>query len=187
MMKSEIFQKMITTETLQLPKWQRFWHFSVVLYLLIIPIITTFSLTKDYFAGLFVNKRYPNEFLIFGYAWLLPAVAFYFRQKRCLRFKTIFISIDAEKFHQVVKETAKGLGWQVVKKTNTVIVAKSGFSWRSWGELITIIREKDRILFNSICDPDNRPSVASWGMNRRNRKIFEEHLRQTVPDRAFVK
>ena len=97
------------------------------------------------------------------------------------------MSVDTDTFHQAVKETAKDLEWQILKKTNTVIVAKSGFSWRSWGERITIIREKDRVLFNSICDPDNRPSVASWGMNKRNRRTFEEHLRQTAPNSAFVK
>jgi hypothetical protein len=42
----------------------------------------------------------------------------------------------------VVKETAKDLEWQIPRKTSTVIVSKSGFSWRRWGELITIIREK---------------------------------------------
>ena len=44
---------------------------------------------------------------------------------------------------------------EIIEKKSNLIVAKSGFSWRSWGELITIIRDKDRILFNSICDPDN--------------------------------
>lgn len=174
------------TKTLHLPKWQRFWHFSVVLFLLIIPVVTTFGLAKDYFTGSYIYKRYPGELFLFGYAWLLLSATFYFIQRRRLRFRTIYVSIDADTFHVVVKETAKDLEWQILKKTNTVIVAKSGFSWRSWGELITIIREKDRILFNSICDPDNRPSVASWGMNRLNRNTFEEHLRQKAPNSSLL-
>jgi hypothetical protein len=54
--------------------------------------------------------------------------------------------------------------WTIEKMTNDIVVAKSGFSWRSWGEQITIIWCKDKILFNSICEPDSIPSVTSLGM-----------------------
>ena len=65
----------------------------------------------------------------------------------------------------------------IEKVTEEAFIAKSGFSFRSWGEQITIIWEKDKILFNSICDPDRSPSIASFGMNRKNRKTFESFLK----------
>jgi hypothetical protein len=176
MMKSEIFQEMKETGNLHLSNWQRFWHFSIVLFLLIVPAITTINLVADYFTGSYSLKSYPSELFIYGYVWLIPATIFYYIQKRRLRFRTILISVDVKTFHQSAKITAKDLDWQILKMTDNVIVAKRGFSWRSWGELITIIRDHDRILFNSICDPENRPSVASWGMNKVNRITFENHL-----------
>lgn len=180
-MKSEALPKMKKTGTLELSKWQRFWHYSVVLFLLIMPVTMTFIFAKDYFSGSYVQKRYPIELFLFAYVWLIPALSFYFIQRQRLRFRAIYMSVDSDTFDQAVKETAKDLKWRILKKTNTLIVAKSEFSWRSWGELITIIRENDKILFNSICDPDKKPSVASWGMNRLNRKTFEEYLRKTTP------
>ncbi|HWJ28665.1 MAG TPA: hypothetical protein VNS32_19130 [Flavisolibacter sp.] len=49
-----------------------------------------------------------------------------------------------------------------------------------------LIREKDKILFNSICDPENQPSVASWGMNKLSRKSFGKYLHKAVSGGAFV-
>lgn len=177
-MRSKAVRKMIETETLQLSKWQWFWHFSVVPLLMIVPVVTTFNLAKDLLSGSYVYKTYQSELFLYGYIWVLPAIGFYFLQLKRLRFTTIIITVDKDVFQHAVRETAKELGWRILKKTNTLIVAQSEFSWRSWGELITIIREKDRILFNSICDPENRPSIASYGMNRLNRKVFEQYLRQ---------
>jgi hypothetical protein len=116
-----------------------------------------------------------------SYLPLIPAVAFYYIQKRRLKFKVIDMAINHDAFIEAVKETAQQLEWQIVKKNQNLIVAKSGFSWRSWGELITIIRVKDKILFNSICDPDNITSIASWGMNSVNLKTFEHFVKLNAP------
>ena len=45
------------------------------------------------------------------------------------------------------------------------------------GERITIIRDNNKILINSICDPDNRPSVSSWGQNRKNVNAFKKRIK----------
>ena len=86
-----------------------------------------------------------------------------------------------------MEQTAKELEWTIEKETNDIVVAKTGISWRSWGEQITIIWCKDKIFFNSICDPDNRPSLSSYGMNKLNRKIFEQFLLQNVAKIGLAK
>lgn len=93
-----------------------------------------------------------------------------------MKFKIINLSVDKETFEKAVEKTAKELKWEFVDAIGDTIVARSGFSWRSWGEQITIIWSKDKILFNSICDPDNKPSVASFGRNKVNRNTFEQAL-----------
>jgi hypothetical protein len=42
--------------------------------------------------------------------------------------------------------------------------------------MITIIRLKDGLLINSICDPDKRSSVVSFGWNRKNIRTFLKNL-----------
>ncbi|MES1181974.1 MAG: hypothetical protein ABUL44_04175 [Flavobacterium sp.] len=169
-------QQMKDTETLILTKGQTFWHYSIIPFLLIAPIMTTIDVFKYYVTHTY-NSTKPIDYT-FGYFWILPALIFYFIQKRRLKFKAINISVDNNIFHNAVEQTAKELEWNVQQMTRDIAIAKSGFSWRSWGEQITILHDKDKILFNSICDPDNRPSVASFGMNKLNLKTFEQILRQ---------
>jgi len=176
-MESQI-QKMKETGILTLTKGQTFWHYSIIPFLLIVPVMTTIDVFKYYVTHTYNSVTPIDELLKTGYIWILPALIFYFIQKRRLKFIIINVSVDKDSFHKAVEQTAKELEWSIKKNTSDTLVAKSGFSWRSWGELITIIWDKDKILFNSICDPDNRPSVSSFGMNKVNRKIFEQFVRQ---------
>lgn len=173
-------QKMLDNETLVLTKAQTFWHYSVVPFLLVLPVLTTIDVFKYYVTHTYTGVPSIEDIMSNGYIWILPAIAFYFIQKRRLKFKTINVSVDKDSFNKAVERTAKELEWSIIKNTKDIVVAKSGFSWRSWGEQITIIWSDDKILFNSICDPDNRPSVASFGMNKLNRKTFEESVKNNV-------
>ena len=169
-------QKMIETGILILTKQQVFWHYSIVPFLLVAPLMTTFYLFQ-HLTNTYTGVR-PIEDLAFAYIFVLPAVAFYFIQKRRLKFKVINVSVDKDTFKEAVYQTSQELKWTIEKTTTLAIVAKSGFNWKSWGERITIIWCSDKILFNSICDPDRIPSVASYGMNKMNRETFEQFLKQ---------
>jgi hypothetical protein len=177
-MTNKQIRKMRDTQILELSRGQLFWHYSVLVLLLVAPILTTVEAFKYYVLHDYTGPRPVEDLLLIGYLPIIPAIVFYFIQKRRLRFEIIDIQIDADSFKLAAEQTGEELEWDFLKMTPTLIVAKSGFSWRSWGELITIIREKDRILFNSICDPDNRPSVASWGMNKLNKKTFEQFAKK---------
>jgi hypothetical protein len=185
-MTQQQIQRMKDTETLVLTKGQTFWHYSVVPFLLIMPIMTTVDVFKYYVTHTYSAARPIGEIISTGYIWLLPAIAFFIIQRRRLKFRTINISVDKDAFKDAVEQTAKELEWTIEKATSDTVVAKSGFSWRSWGEQITIVWRSDKILFNSICDPDNRPSVASWGMNKVNRKTFEQFVRQNAANMRFA-
>jgi len=176
-MTSRSVQKMIETETLALTRGQLFWHYCIIGFFLIPPIMNIIDIFKYYITHTYQGVRTVGEMATWSYLPLIPAIAFYCIQKTRLRFKVIDVAADADTFMNAVKETAKELEWKIIDQKSNLIVAKSDFSWASWGELITIIRDKDKILFNSICDPDNRPSVASWGMNKVNLKTFEQYVR----------
>ena len=174
------------TETLVLTKGQTFWHYAVVPFLLVVPVLTTIDVFRYYVTNTYSAARPIEDLISTGYIFVLPAIAFYFIQKRRLRFQQIDVSVDKKTFKEAVEQTAKELEWTIVKSTSDTFIAKSGFSWRSWGEQITVIWCNDKILFNSICDPDKRPSVSSFGMNKVNRKTFEQFLREGAASAASV-
>ena len=186
-MTSQSIQKMKDTQTLVLTKGQLFWHYCILIFFLIPPIMTTIDVFKYYVTHTYRGVRTIGEMATWNYWPLLFAIVFYFVQKKRLKFKVINIRVNTDTFIQIAQETAKELEWEILERKSNLLVAKSGFNWRSWGELITIINDKDRILFNSICDPDNRPSIASWGMNKVNLKTFEQNIRLKAPNTNCVK
>jgi hypothetical protein len=143
--------------------------------------MTTIQLSKHSFIHKYniLNPAPAFEVFLYRAFWLILvlAVFFYYLQTKRLKFKVINIHVDEDKFKDAAQKTAKELDWKVIEKTGDIIIAKSRISWKSWGELITIIRDNERILINSICDPDKWPSVISYGMNKKNRETYEWFVR----------
>jgi hypothetical protein len=111
-----------------------------------------------------------------SYLPLIPASIIYFIQRKRLEFKEIPVVVTSEVFLEAVKRTAIQGKWEIVSKKAHIVTARTDFTWQSWGELITVIRDNERVLFNSICDPDNHTSIASWGRNRENFEVFKSIL-----------
>jgi hypothetical protein len=179
-MKSSSIEKMKSTGILALSSWQLFWHFAVVFLLLIPPIIVITDAVKYKIGNETQSINTFNRMAPVGYIPLILAIILYFVQKRRLKFKVVHLSVNHEAFLSAASATARKLDWEIIKKTNSIVVARSGLNWRSWGELITIIRDDDKILFNSICDPDNMTSIASWGRNSSNFSSFSDQLLQAT-------
>ncbi len=181
-------QNIKETETLKLPKWQLFGHYAIVPFLLILPIMTTYSLFQIYVTKNYTGVRTADELMLTGYPWLIPALALYFIQKRRLRFTVINVSVNEEKFHKAVELVADTLAWTIQHSSTDSVIAvrKGGFSSGSWGELITIVRDSDKVLINSICDPDNIVSVASYGWNKKNVRTFKATLESQQATLGFV-
>ena len=181
-------QNIKETETLKLTKGQLFGHYAIVPFLLISPIMITYSLFQIYVTKTYTGVSTADELMLTGYPWLIPASLLYFIQKRRLRFTAINISVDKEKFHKAAELTAHKLGWTIQHSTTDSIIAvrQGGFSSGSWGELITIIRDSDKVLINSICNPDNIVSVASYGWNKKNVRTFKATLESQQATLGFV-
>lgn len=176
-------QKMKDTGSLELTGWQLFVHYSSVYVLIIISIITT--ITTTYFPNDPLIDKYniskPSlsvELFLYRYIWLILALPLYYIQTKRLKFKVINISVGQDRFTDAAERTAKELNWKLITITSDMIIAKSAFSGGSLGELITIIRDNERVLINSICDPGKWMSVASYGKNKNNRDTYEQILRE---------
>jgi hypothetical protein len=167
-MTNEQIKYSIETGELKLDSWQKFTHYGIVFYILIVPAIFIFIHLKNYLFKTYVPFR---EDLI----WFLiipPIIAFQFYklQKRRLKLKTIHNRLTREEIDLAIENVAKELDWKPSLINNKIIIAKTypGFLSGSWGEQITILFDKKKILINSICDPDNRSSVISFGRNKKN-------------------
>ena len=95
---------------------------------------------------------------------------------------SVGIYYKPENFKKAVILTSNKLNWEIKNMTNdyAVAVRNGNFLGGSWGELVTIIRKKNIVLINSICDPDNIISVASWGWNKKNIETFKMSLENIV-------
>lgn len=176
-MKKEWIDIMKQTKRLKLSRWQTLDHFFIVLFLLFIPGLTLFSLFEIYVTETYDGVRAVDELISTGWPWLIPAVAFYFIQKRRLRFREVKVEYSDQEFQEAIERTTKEYGWQIELNNKHIFRAYRPWNWTgSWGEMITIIKDNDRLLLNSICDPNKWSSVASFGWNKRNIDTFLKYL-----------
>jgi hypothetical protein len=161
-----------------------FWHYSVVPFLLFIPILTLWYIIQFYL-GIYTGNRTIFE-LLDGFLFIIPAILFYYIQKKHLTFKKYNISVTEEIFDLAFDKTASELGWLIEIKRKEFIRAHRGWKGESsWGELITIIRDKDTIYINSICDPNAIfASVISYGWNKRNIHVFINNLKKIAESKS---
>lgn len=176
-MKNERTLLMKKNKRLKLTTIQTLIHYGIVLLLLFIVSLTAWSLVEIYIIKTYAGIWTANELIRTSLPFLLLAVFFAFIQHRRLKFKEINVAFTDEQFQEAIERTAKDLKWRIARNNKTFFRAYRPWNWTgSWGEMVTIIKDKDRLLVNSICNPDNMSSVASYGWNRKNIKTFLENL-----------
>lgn len=176
-MKQTWIKIMKETNRLKLSNWQLFWHYSIVPFILIIPIMNLYSVLQIEVTGTYTGVRSTQEHLSVGLPWLVPAIIFAIIQYRRLNFKKLNTHLTPEEFKTIAEQAGEEMNWNFMNLTKDYAIAITGFNWASWGERITIIRKENEILINSICNPDNRPSVSSWGQNRKNINAFIKRIK----------
>jgi hypothetical protein len=172
-MTNEQIKYSIETGEMKLGNWDKFTHYRIVISLFMIPAFFIFFQLKDYYQGTSI------PFLREGGIWfmIIPSILgllFYRLQKGRLKFKSINTKLTRDELEIIIEKLANELEWTPCVKNEKVIIAKThpSFFSGSWGEQITILFDKNRILVNSICDPDKRSSVVSMGRNKKNMDIL---------------
>ncbi|WP_040254391.1 hypothetical protein [Psychroserpens mesophilus] len=107
--------------------------------------------------------------------FIIVSIIIFIYKYQNLKFKTLEFRISVKQFHEVVELTKSELKWTILTKKDNYIFAYSKKSMFSWGEQITIIREKNHILINSICKTHN---TSLFGNNQRNIESFERNLKK---------
>jgi hypothetical protein len=80
---------------------------------------------------------------------------------------------------KVIGKTANELGWKSRINRGDLIIKSTNPSWLSgsWGEQVTIILDDNRLLINSICDPNKKASIISIGRNKKNINRLIENVK----------
>lgn len=162
-MTKEQIEKSLIEGKLQLSFWKTIDHYFVVVFLLVIPMMPIFKNWKD---GTELSTGELTLILIFG------GLGFFFLwlQSQRLKFKNHTTKLDASTLNDTINAVATELEWDIQQQTDEYIMAKThpSFWSGSWGEQITILLDRNEVYVNSICDPDKRSSVVSFGRNKQN-------------------
>ncbi len=165
----------IRNKKLRLSFWDKVSHFGIVIFLFFIPIISIFVYLKDTVNGT-PHQITDGEIYLFLIPTLL-ALVFYKIQADRLKFKEVHTALSKQELKAIIEKTGNILNWHPKQITDDFIIATTNpsFSSGSWGEQITILFDNNRVLINSICDPDKKSSVLSMGRNKKNvTKLIED-------------
>ena len=184
-MKNEWITIMKKDKRLKLTTIQTLKHYGIVLLLLFIVSLTGWSLIEIYLTDTYEGVRTAEELIKTSLPFFAIAIIFAIIQYRRLNFKEIQVPYTNEQFQEAVDRTVKDLEWRIERNNKTFFRAVRPWNWTgSWGVMVTIIKDKDRLLINSICDPNHMNSVASYGWNRKNIKTFIENFSDVLDNRT---
>jgi hypothetical protein len=178
-MTKEIYHKSIETGEFQLVGfWVNFTHFGLVIYLLFMPLMVLFFHLIDFFQN---NPNFFQE----GEIWIIVippilAALFYWLQKRRLKFCVVKTVLNQVQLKEILISVSKQLNWILGSGTANVYTATTnpGFFSGSWGEQITVLFYEDSVFINSICDPNKKSSVVSWGRSNRNEQSLIDAINE---------
>ncbi|MBX2930574.1 MAG: hypothetical protein KF781_01365 [Chitinophagaceae bacterium] len=165
----------LQTNKLQLNFWDKVSHFGIVVFLLFIPLLFVFFHIKDSLNG--APKPIKEGEIYFLIVPTLLAILFYKLQSDRLKFKEVITTLPRQHLNTIIEKVSAELKWYPEEINKNVIIAKThpSFFSGSWGEQITIIFDTNRVLVNSICDPDKKSSIVSMGRNKKNEnKLIKE-------------
>ena len=177
-MKEKEIKQIPQTKRLKLGLGEWLTHYAIVFFLFFISMLPAPDIYKIYFTKTYIGIRSGEELIQSSVPWLILAIIFCFIQYQQLRFKE-FTAVQTEgEFKEAVDRTQKELEWNIEKYNSNYVRAYRPWNWTgSFGEMVTIIRNEDKILINSICDPNSFSSVTAWGWNKKNIRTFINNLK----------
>ena len=91
---------------------------------------------------------------------------------------TMIIScrLDGDELRKRIYDYAMQMGWTVVKDVDEEFKIRTGFTWWTWGELITISQTGSETKIESRCSPNVQ--LFDWGKNQGNVNMFKYVLSQ---------
>ena len=178
-MKSTSIKSMDETKTLKLSKWQLFWHYFIGLIPLSIGIMSIYWLIEIYNTENYSGIRTEKEIITSIIVWFSLASLVFIIKKRRLNFVRIDISLNESEFKERMSEIAELENWRLTNQNTKSSVFYNNNSGWNWGLKMTVLRFKNYLLVNSVCDYEYKPSIALFG-NERNINRLKKNLKKPV-------
>lgn len=156
-------------------------HFIGHYFLVIIPLLL-FGMNIFYLVEKFIFEKNNllisiDIYIIIASIMLILAFLIYIVLKRKLKFKEVDVTFTDKEFQEAIQRTAEEYEWEIETNNKNIFRAFRHGNWTaSPGEMITIIKDNDSFLINSICNPNKRTSISSFGWNKRNICNFIKNL-----------
>lgn len=176
----------IKTGELQLSGSHKRTHYEPAFWIAFVGLISAGFWIYD-----FVIRPENRVFHFDDWSFYIPAVfgpqllggVTYILQKRRLRLTKIGTCLSHDDLQGILDRLAGREGWRTISRQKRIYVAATDPSfWSgSWGERITVIFDESCVYVNSICDPDKRPSLVSFGRNRHNVRLITNRIHKADP------
>lgn len=167
--------KIIALRRIVLSKKQFVLHYFFVLILpiLIILIVQAFIHDKS-INGETVKSIKSTTLKIATYFSIAIAIV----QNMKLKMTEKFSELTTNQFEQICQLIAHEMHWIIESKGEGFMVFSTPEKWYKCGTLITVIKDEDLVLFNSICKLHKSPAFFSFGQNARNYKVLKQAFSQ---------
>ena len=98
-----------------------------------------------------------------------------------LAFKTTTTTLSRKEINLVIQNVARELNWRVTVNKKNLVKAYTypSFFSGSWGEMITILFDENKVMINSICNPKAQTSMSAMGRNRKNEQRFLKAIKKS--------
>jgi hypothetical protein len=161
-------KRSIETNKLQLSFWDAISHYLIIMLFAFVPVL--FALLTLYNYIYEIDRPYVEGNIWIYIVPLILSLFFYILQRRRLQFTIIETTLNRGKILALAENISMDQNWDIIRKSKTLFIAKTNppLLIGSWGEQVTLVFNGKKILMNSICDPDKKSSVVSFGNNKRN-------------------
>ena len=176
-MNSTLIEKIDETNILPLSKWHFFLHYFVAFILLILGLMNTYWLVGRWNTENYVGSRTEEGIISLILICFSIAILAFIVKRRRLNFEQIDISLSGTEFKQKMLEISELENWRLNNENEKSAIFFNNNSGRNWGLKMTVIRFKDYLLVNSVCDFENTPSFSIFG-NERNIKRLRKLLKK---------
>lgn len=162
---------------LKLSTWEKLTHYSSVIFLIFLSLMPLIDMSYQIFTGTYTGRGIMEMFgMAFVFLPFAAVIAFF--KYRGLKFSPVNIKYTAEQFDEALQRTALELDWSVDIHTEEVLRATRSFFIS--GQMITILKEKDKLWMNSISHVDTRGTFSSFLGNRKNINTFLINLAEVI-------
>ncbi|PIA81741.1 hypothetical protein BFR04_13495 [Gaetbulibacter sp. 4G1] len=175
-MTTEEIKYSLTSKYLKLNFLDKLNHYGKTSIFLIVPIVFIFLKTRSLFTDEKVNSG--NKILILVGVFTILGILFLIIQRRQLKFKSIRTRLPEKELIDIIKDVCDEKEWTIYDfgKNYLKIKTFSDLLTGSFGEDITIILDKNRVLINSKCKLSKRNYLFS-NPNGQNISTFFEKIK----------